>query len=131
MRGLQIDHGQDIQSISRMARGLSLLVATSILILLAFNEDFRNAPSLPAVVLCALALSTLFAWRWQTAGGLATLFLSPVFLLSLFVQWSGPADLSLAVGELVLIGLCLVVPFLVIGVLFVLVGRQRARRAFR
>lgn len=125
MRGLQIDRGSEIQSTCRMARGLSLLVAASILILLAFNEDFRNTPTLPGVVLCVLALSTLFAWRWETAGGLVTLFLCPVFLLSFFVQWSGTAGLSLAIWELALIGVCLVFPFLIIGLLFVLIGRQR------
>jgi hypothetical protein len=108
-----------------MARGLSLLLAALILILLAFNEDFRNTPTLPAVILCALVLSTLFAWRWETAGGLVTLFLVPVFLLSLFGQWSGPAELSLSIWELALIGVCLVFPFLIVGSLFVLIGRQR------
>ncbi|MGD8585938.1 MAG: hypothetical protein PVJ75_11350 [Chloroflexota bacterium] len=125
MRRLQIDPGEDIQSAGRMARGLSLLVAASLLILLAFNEDFRNTPTLPAVVLCVLALSTLFAWQWETAGGLVTLLLSPVFLLSLIFQWSEKAELSQAIWELALIGICLVLPFLIIGLLFVLVGRQR------
>jgi len=117
------DNPNEIQWTRRVARGLSLLFVALILLLLAFNEDFRGNPTLPAFILWVLALSTLIAWRWETAGGLLTLFLSPVFLLSLFVQWSGSARFVMSIWELALIGICLMFPFLVTGLLFVYIGR--------
>ena len=124
MTTLEYEKPKQAQLAHWLARGLSLLFIGFNLLLLVLNEDFRNSPTLPAVVLCILALSTLFAWRWETAGGLVTLFLSPIFLLSLFVQWSGTAGLSLSIWELALIGVCMMFPFLIIGLLFVHVGRQ-------
>jgi hypothetical protein len=105
------------------ARGISLLYIGLLLALLVFNEDFRVSSTLPTIILWLLVLSTLIAWRWETAGGLLTLFLSPVFLLSLFVQWSGSARFVMSIWELALIGICLMFPFLVTGLLFVYIGR--------
>ena len=118
------DNSESSLWIRRMARGLSLLSASIVIMLLAFNEDFQSNPTLPAVVLWILVLSTLIAWRWETAGGLMTLCLSPVFLLSLLVQWSRSAGPSMSIWELALIGVCLMLPFLFMGLLFVYIGRQ-------
>ena len=121
---LRYDSPEEIQLARRVARGLSLLFIGFILLLLILNEDFRESPTLPTIVLWILALCTLIAWRWERVGGLLTLFLSPVFLLSLFIQWSGTAGLVTPIWQLALIGFGMVFPFLIIGWLFVYVGRQ-------
>jgi hypothetical protein len=124
MRLLCNDSPEEIQLARRVARGLSLLSVGFLFLLLILNEDFRESPTLPTIVLWILALCTLIAWRWEKAGGLLTLFLSLVFLLSLIVQWSGTAGLVTPIWQLALISFSMVFPFLIIGWLFVYVGRQ-------
>lgn len=124
MRLLCNDSPEEIQLARRVARGLSLLFVGFLFLLLILNEDFRESPTLPTIVLWILALCTLIAWRWEKAGGLLTLFLSLVFLLSLIVQWSGTAGLVTPIWQLALISFSMVFPFLIIGWLFVYVGRQ-------
>ena len=114
---------EEIQLACRAARGLSLLSVGFLFLLLILNEDFRESPTLPTIVLWILALCTLIAWRWEKAGGLLTLFLSPVLLLSLIVQWSGTAGLVTPIWQLALISFSMGFPFLIIGWLFVYVGR--------
>ncbi|MGD2049832.1 MAG: hypothetical protein PVH03_10060 [Chloroflexota bacterium] len=124
MKLLSFDSPEEIQLARRVARGLSLLSIGFLLLLLVLNEDFRKSPTLPTIVLWILALSTLIAWRWERVGGLLTLFLCPVFLLSLIVQWSGTAELSAPIWQLALIGFGMELPFLIIGWLFITVGRK-------
>jgi hypothetical protein len=124
MKLLSFDSPEEIQFARRVARGLSFLSIGFLLLLLVLNEDFRKSPTLPTIVLWILALSTLIAWRWERVGGLLTLFLCPVFLLSLIVQWSGTAELSAPIWQLALIGFGMELPFLIIGWLFITVGRK-------
>lgn len=124
MKLLSFDSPEEIQLARRVARGLSFLSIGFLLLLLVLNEDFRKSPTLPTIVLWILALSTLIAWRWERVGGLLTLFLCPVFLLSLIVQWSGTAELSAPIWQLALIGFGMELPFLIIGWLFITVGRK-------
>lgn len=121
---LRCNNPEEIQLARWVARGLTLLFVGFILLLLVLNEDFRESPTLPTVVLWILALSMLIAWRWEKAGGLLTLFLSPVFLLSIFAQRLGTAGLVMPIWQLALIGAAWMLPILVIGWLFVSVGRQ-------
>lgn len=124
MKLLGFDSPEEIQIARRVARGLSLLSFGILLLLLVLNEDFRGSLTLPTIVLWILVLSTLIAWRWERAGGLLTLFLCLVLLLSIFLQWSETAGLTAPIWQLTLIGFGLVLPFLIIGWLFVSVGRK-------
>jgi hypothetical protein len=115
---------EELQLARRVARGLSLLSVGFLLLLLVLNEDFRESPTPSTIVLWILTLCTLIAWRWERAGGLLTIVLSLVLLLSIFLQWSETAVLVLPIWQLALIGFGMVLPFLIIGWLFVSVGRK-------
>lgn len=115
---------KEIQLARWTARGLSLLFIGLILLFSVLNEDVRNDPTAPVVVMWFLALSMLMAWRWERFGGLLTLFLSLVFPLSLFIQWSGTVGIVTPLWQLALIALCLTLSFLIVGWLFANAGRQ-------
>lgn len=128
MRLLCNDSPEEIQLARRVARGLSLLSVGFLFLLLILNEDFRENPTLPTIVLWILALSTLIAWRWERVGGLLTLFLSPILLVSLIIQWSGLSGFATPIWQLALISFSMVFPFLIIGWLFVCIGRQNQQQ---
>ena len=118
------DKSGDIALARRTARGLSLLFIGVIILILVLNEDFRSTPTLPTVVLWVTALSTLVAWRWEKAGGILTLFLTSVFLISLLVQWSDTDRFLMPIWELILFGVCWMAPFIGIGAMFIWISRQ-------
>jgi hypothetical protein len=112
-----------------VARGISLLVAVSLLLLVLFNEDFRNSPTLPTLLLWLLSLSLLIAWRWEKLGGMLTLLLTPVILISLFVQWSGLGGLMTPLWQLFMIALAFLLPFLIAAWLYLSVARYAEMEA--
>jgi hypothetical protein len=92
--------------------------------LLLLNDDFRNDPTLPAVVLLMLSLGLLIAWRWERLGGLILVFLSPILALSMVVQWSGAEGVITPPWQLILIGIAISLSFVITGWLFISVAQH-------
>jgi len=124
MTTLNYEIQKQIQLTRWLARGLSLLFIGFNLLLLVLNEDFRSSPTLPTLVFWILSLSMVIAWRWERAGGLLTIILSLALPLSVVIQWSRTAGVVTPSWQLLLIGLSLMVPFLITGLLFLYADRQ-------
>jgi hypothetical protein len=86
------------------------------------NEDFRSEPTLPTIVLWIITLCLVIAWRWERIGGLLAIFLSPIFVLSIVIQWSGAKGLVTPGWQLAFIGIVMAFSFAIIGWLFVSVA---------
>ena len=106
----------------KIARGLSLLLVGFLLSLFILNEDFRHSPTLPTYVLWIIALSLLIAWRWERTGAIMILSTTLVFIVSLLLQWLGMSGFGLSIIELALIGICMAIPFLAAGSLFLMLA---------
>lgn len=105
------------------ARGLSLLIIGFVLLLLVLNDDFRESPTLPVVILWVLTFCTLIAWRWERVGGMLILFICLLFFLSLFVQGLKTGALTVPLWQLVPVGLALTMPYVIVGWLFLHLGQ--------
>lgn len=124
MRLLQYDTTLEINLARWIARGISILIAGFVLLLLVLNDDFRSDPTLPTIVLWILTLCLVVAWRWERIGGLLVIFLSPVWVLSMVIQWSGADGLIIPGWQLALIGIAMALSFVIIGWLFVSVAQH-------
>ena len=93
MRLVNLENEEDIRLARWLARGLSLLFVGFVLLLIALNEDFRESPTLPTVILWILTGCMLVAWRWERSGGRLTLFFSALFFVSLIIQWTRTGQL--------------------------------------
>ncbi|MGB3716187.1 MAG: hypothetical protein WA996_17340 [Candidatus Promineifilaceae bacterium] len=122
MRLLRYDTTLEINLARWIARGISILIVGFVLLLLALNDDFRSDPTLPTVVLWIIALCLVIAWRWERIGGLLVIFLSPIFVLSIVIQWSGAKGLIALGWQLAFIGIVMALSFAIIGWLFVSVA---------
>ncbi len=116
------DPRQDLASIRWIARALALLLAGLIFSLWLFNEDVRRAPTLPMLVLTALSVFMLAAWRWEKVGGSLTLLGSPLCLIAAMVMAGQVDQANLALAALV--GLALTLVTGLVGWLFVSVARH-------
>jgi hypothetical protein len=122
MRLLQYDTTSEINLARWIARLISLLIVGFVLLLLVLNDDFRKDPTLPTIVLWILTLCLVVAWRWERIGGLLVIFLSPIWVLSMVIQWSGADGLITPGWQLALIGIAMALSFAIIGWLFVSVA---------
>lgn len=104
------------------ARGLSLLLIGFVLILLVLNDDFRESPTLPVVILWMLTFCILIAWRWERAGGMLILAMSLLIFLSLLIQWLITGVLTMPLWQLAPIGFALIMPYVIVGWLFLYLG---------
>lgn len=126
MRLMRFGNWQEARLARWVARGISLVIGLSLLLLIVFNEDFRQDPTLPTVILWLMALSLLIAWKWERMGGLLALLLSPVLLVSLFVMWSGLIGLITPVWQLFMIALAFLLPFLIAAWLYLSAAQYSA-----
>lgn len=122
MRLLQYDTTQEIGLARWIARGISIFIVGFVLLLLALNDDFRNDPTLPTIVLWIITLCLVVAWRWERTGGLLVIFLSPILVLSMVIQWTGAVGLITPGWQLALIGIAMALSFAILGWLFVSVA---------
>lgn len=118
MRLIRFGSWQEARLARWVARGLSLIISLSLLLLIAFNEDFRREPTLPTVILWLMALSLLVAWKWEKIGGLLTLLLTPLLLVALSMTWTRLSGLTTPVWQLFIGGLLFVLPFLIASLLY-------------
>jgi hypothetical protein len=106
------------------ARIASLIVGAAFLLILGLavtNEDPPTSAGVIVLALLALELAACAtAWRWQRAGGVA--ILAGAALLAAAAWSAAPASPghALALGGMALYGL----PFLLVGFLFVMAGRE-------
>lgn len=104
------------------ARVASILVCAwfaFILALVAANEDKPHPEVIPALILVALTIVACFtAWRWERAGGIATLVGAMAIGIAL---WLPPSMAGLNFVMPIAI-LTYVVPFGAVGALFVWSG---------
>jgi hypothetical protein len=124
MRLLQYDTILEINAARWIARGISFLIVGFVLLLLVLNDDFRSDPTLPTIVLWLLTLCLVVAWRWERIGGLLVIFLSPFWILSMVIQWSGADGLITPGWQLALIGIAMALSFTILGWLFVSVAQH-------
>ena len=115
--------GTEGLSMRWMARVLSTLtdfVYLIITVLALNNEDRPQGATIPVLVLLTLTrLATLVAWGWERLGGLTVIVLALALAVAASVnRWLHSASL--------LPSLVLSAPFLIVGVMFWLAGRQEA-----
>jgi hypothetical protein len=110
-----------------LARGLSIVTGGVFLLIIGLaltNEDRPGGAAVPVLILLGLTLiASVAAWRWERAGGLVVILLA--FGLTIAAYSS-----SRAVGlgsQALLPALLYGGPFLVVGTLFWLSGRDPAR----
>ena len=120
---LQYDNKQEVMTARWVARGISLFFGGFFLFIFVFNEDVRNDPTMPTIIFGMITLSMLIAWRWEKIGGILTLFLSPIFLLTIFFQWFGARGLMTSTWVLAAIGAGMMFAFFITGWLFVSVAQ--------
>jgi hypothetical protein len=123
MAFLEYESAQETTVARWVARGISSLTIGLILLTYVLNEDIRNEPTLPVIVLWLIVMGMVIAWRWERIGGLITLFLSPLLFLSVIVEWLGADGLITPAWQLSLIGIAMTVTFSIVGWLFVSVAR--------
>jgi hypothetical protein len=128
MQTVQIDAERDVHRVRWMARGLALLLAALILSLFLFNEDVRQEPNPPTVILALTAGCMMLAWRWERVGGTLTWLGAVSLFASELFMWSRPQRFGLPPGGvswpfLIVIGAATSVPALIVGWLFVSVAR--------
>jgi MFS family permease len=121
MQLLRYDTEREVQWIRWLARGLSLLFSGFILSLFLFNEDVRQSPTPPTIVLALLSVSMLLAWRWEELGGKLTMMGAPLCLVAvMYMTTQVESILWLAL----VVGLALTLVPLIVGWLFVSVARH-------
>ncbi len=123
---------RDVRLVRWMARGLATLFAAFILSLFLFNEDVRQNPHPPVVILALLALSMMLAWRWEKLGGRLTFIGSPLLFVSVLYTWLSPRAGGFDPGGAWILGMAVVgaalsLPPLIVGWLFVSLARAAPR----
>jgi hypothetical protein len=121
MQLLRYDTERELRWIRWLARGLSLLFSGFMLSVLLFNEDVRQAPTPPTIVLGLLSVSMLLAWRWEELGGKLTMMGAPLFLISVMYMTT---QVEAIFGVALVVGLALTLATLIVGWLFVSVARH-------
>ena len=118
MRLMRLGSWQEARLARWVARGISLIIGLSLLLLIVLNEDFRTNPTLPTIILWLMSLSLLLAWRWERVGALSTLLLTPILLIALVVQWTGLGGLLAPFWQLAMVALASILPFLIAAWLY-------------
>ena len=121
---ISCDTSQEIRLARWVARGLSLLFAGFVLTVMLLNEDVRTDITPPTLILAALSLSALGAWRWERIGGLLTMACAPLLFLSMILQFINVAGLVTPFWVLLLIAAGIAFSFLIVGWLFVSVAQH-------
>jgi hypothetical protein len=120
---LQYDNKQEVMTARWVARGISLFFGGFFLLIFVLNDDVRNDPTLPTLIFGMITLAMLIAWRWEKIGGILTIFLSPIFLLTIFFQWFGAKGLMTSPWVLGVISAGMMFAFFITGWLFVSVAQ--------
>ncbi len=121
---LRYDTKQELNLARWVARALSILIGGFVLMIFLLNDDVRNDPTLPTIVVGMLTIGLLIAWRWERLGGLIVVFLSPILVLSMVIQWSGAEGLLTPPWQLILIGITISLSFVITGWLFISVAQH-------
>jgi hypothetical protein len=116
--------------LTRWTARLLSFTTSSIFLLITFlavtNEDRPQPPAIPVLALLVLTiLACLIAWRWEKVGG----GLVVIGAISLgIVAYSAASAFGLGAFAF-LISLIYSLPFLAVGVLFLLIGQVAKREA--
>ena len=125
MQLLHYDNQHEISTARWLARGLSILIGGTVVMLYLFNEDVLNDPTPSTILLGAITLSMLIAWRWERVGGLLTMIGSLLIPVTMIFHWSGTVGLITPIPLLVLTASGITLSFLIIGWLFVSVAPNK------
>lgn len=110
-----------------LARGLSIVTGGVFLLIIGLaltNEDRPGAAAVPVLILLGLTLmASVAAWRWERAGGLVVILLTGGLTVAAYSSSRAVGLRSQALLPALLYG----GPFLVVGTLFWLSGRDPAR----
>jgi hypothetical protein len=105
------------------ARIASLIVGAAFLLILALsvtNEDPPTSAGVTILALLALELAACAAaWRWEHAGGIAVVAGATALAAAAWASAPGSAEGGLGLAAVAIYGL----PFLLVGLLFLLAGR--------
>lgn len=123
MQLLSFNTERDVQWIRWIARILSFLFAGFIFYIWLFNEDVRQNPTPPTIVVTIIAVFMVVSWRWEKIGGTLTVLASPFCLLSvMYMTTQMDSNLVLAFA----VGLALTFVTALIGWLFISVAQHTA-----
>jgi hypothetical protein len=121
---LQFNSLDEMRVARWVARCTSLLIGGFVLLVFLFNEDVRQDPTPPTLILGALSLLVLVAWRWERVGGSLTLLALPIFFVSVIIQMTGRDGWIAPSWLLILIDAAITLSFLIVGWLFVSVAKH-------
>jgi len=127
MNNRQPTRGKNAVAVRWTARGLSIVTGGVFLLIIGLaltNEDRPGGAAVPVLILLGLTLvASVAAWRWERIGGLVVILLAVGLTVAAYSS-------SRAVGlgsQALLPALLYGGPFLVVGALFWLSGRDPAR----
>lgn len=123
---LHFDNAHEIGTARWVARGLTILIGGFVAVIYLFNEDVRQDPTPPTILMGILTLWMLIAWRWERIGGTLLIFGSLLLFLSMLLELSGVAGLITPIWTLILIGAGISLSYLITGWLFVSVAQHTA-----
>jgi hypothetical protein len=123
---LQYNSLGEIRMARWVARVTSLLIGGFVVLLFLFNEDIRQDPTPPTLILGVLSLSVLAAWRWERVAGTLTLLTAPIFFVAAIVEMVGMDGLITPYWALILIDAAITCAYLILGWLYVSVAKHAA-----